>query len=147
MGFTVPELTAQSKAPLEKGVWEGRITKFQSGESSKKKTPFVQVLFAITDEDAVDTEGEPFGKRTFYGDTFYLTSAAMFRLKNFALEAGVEIPDAGEEFDSLKDYAAALTELFSGIDVDLTVEHEEYVDKDDNDRIKAVVADSGYNFG
>jgi hypothetical protein len=145
MGFKVPELTANSKAPLAEGKWEVRFVKFQSGESSVKKTPYVQAIFKVTDEDAVDTEGEPY-KRNLYADTFYLTSNAMYRLKNFATLAEVEIPEAGDEYDSLAEYAADLTEAFSGLEGVVTVVHETYENKDGEEKVKAVVAEDGYDF-
>src|SRR5688500_2083600 len=99
MGFKVPELTAQSRSPLAEGSWDMGVKSFKSGESSVKKTPFVQVVLRVV-EDAVDAEGEEY-KRDFYGDKFYLTPNAMWRLHKFASEAGVELPDAGEDFDSV----------------------------------------------
>lgn len=140
MGFKVPELTANSKAPLAEGKWEAKFVKFQSGESSVKKTPYVQAIFKVVDEDAVDTEGEPY-KRNLYADTFYLTSNAMYRLKNFAAEAEVEIPEAGDEYDSLAEYAADLTDAFAGLEGVVTTTLEDYTDKNDNERQKAVVVE------
>lgn len=144
MGFKVPELTAQSKAPLDKGTWEVRFKKFVSGESSVKKTPFVQAIFKVVDEDAVDTEGNAY-KRDFYGDTFYLTPNAMWRLKKFASDAGVEeLPSAGDEYDTLAEYATDLTEAFDGLEGTVEVDLETFTDKDDNERQKSVPV--GYNF-
>ena len=140
MGFKVPELTAQSKSPLDKGTWEAQFSKFVSGESSQKKTPYVQVVLKIVDEDAVDTEGNPY-KRNLFGDTFYLTPAAMWRLKKFASEADVEIPDAGEEYETLSEFASDLTEAFSGMDLLVVTDLEEYESKDGDTRQKAVVAE------
>lgn len=137
MGFKVPELTSNSKAPLDRGAWDMQVKTFKHGESSVKKTPFVQVVFKVVDESAVDTEGEPY-KRDFYGDTFYLTPNAMWRLKKFVSEAGVELPEAGEEYDSLADYAADLTDAFSGLEGTVEVDLETFTDKDDNERQKAV---------
>lgn len=140
MGFKVPELTANSKSPLDRGEWEVRFVKFQAGESSVKKTPYVQAIFKVVDEDAVDTEGEPF-KRNLYADTFYLTSNAMFRLKNFAAEAEVEIPHAGDEYETLAEYAADLTEAFAGLEGSVVTDLEDFTDKDDNERQKTVVVE------
>lgn len=140
MGFKVPELTANSKAPLEEGQWEMRFVKFASGESSKKKTPYVQAVWKVLDEDAVDTEGEPY-KRNFWGDTFYLTENAMWRLKNFASEAEVEIPEAGEEYDTLAEYAADLTDAFNGLEAVVTTELEAYEKNDGSEGTKAVTVE------
>lgn len=140
MGFKVPELTANSKAPLAEGEWEVKFVKFTSGESNVKKTPFVQAVFKVVDEDAVDVEGEPF-KRNLYADTFYLTPNAMFRLKNFAAAAEVEIPEAGDEYDSLAEYAADLTDAFGGLEGTAVTVLEEYTNKDGETKQKVVVAD------
>jgi hypothetical protein len=139
MGFKVPELTANSKAPLAEGDWDMKFVKFTSGESSQKKTPFVQAVFKVVDPEAVDQDGEPY-KRNFYGDTFYLTPNAMWRLKKFASEAEVEIPDAGDEYDTLAEYAADLTEAFAGTEVVVSTELEEYESKDGETKVKAVAA-------
>lgn len=143
MGFKVPELTAQSKAPLDEGLWEAKFVKFTSGESSQKKTPYVQLVLKVVDEDAVDTEGEAY-KRNLFADTFYLTPNAMWRLKKFASEAGVEIPEAGEEYDSLKEYAEDLNDAFAGLEMTVATELEEYESKDGEAKQKAVVVE--YNF-
>ncbi len=150
MGFKVPELQANSKAPLDGGKWNMAFSKFSSGESTVKKTPFVQAVFKVTDEDAVDLDGEPYGNRAFYGDTFYLTPAAMWRLKKFASEAGVDIPESGDEYDSLAEYASDLTDAFEGVEALVEVEVESYQTKTDEDGEetgrKAVVVDDGYSF-
>ena len=143
MGFKVPELQAQSKSPLDKGTWDMRFKKFVHGESSVKKTPFVQAIFKVVDEDAVDVEGNAY-KRDFYADTFYLTPNAMWRLKNFASTAEVEVPGSGEEFDSLADFAEALTDAFDGLEGTVEVDLETYEDKDGNERQKSVPV--GYSF-
>lgn len=141
MGFKVPELTAQTKAPLAAGTWDVRFVKFESGESSQKKTPYVQPVFKVVDEDAVDTEGEPF-KKSLWADKFYLTPAAMWRLKKFASEAEVgELPEAGDEYDSLAEYASDLTELFSGLEATVVTELRDWADKDENPRQSAEVTE------
>lgn len=126
MGFKVPEVTAQSKAPLAEGVWDMEFLKFTSGTSSQKKTPYVQAVFKVVDEEAVDADGEPWGKRQFFGETFYLTDKAMWRLKKFASNAGVEIPEAGDEYDTLKEYAADLTDAFEAATVTVTTIVEKF---------------------
>lgn len=132
MGFKVPELTANTKAPLAEGAWDMRFVKFTSGESSQKKTPFVQAIFKVVDSDAVNTEGEAY-KGNFYGDTYYLTEKAMWRLKKFASEAEVEIPEAGEEYDTLAEYASDLSDAFDGLEGTVSVVIEKYATKADRD--------------
>lgn len=145
MGFKVPELKANSKAPLEAGTWDMEFQKFVAGVSSQKKTPFVQAIFKVTDPEAVDTAGEPYGKRPFYGDTFYLTEPAMFRIHNFASDAGVDLGELDDEYSSVKEYAAAVTELFDGVEVAVETEIEDYEKKDGSTGYKSVVVE--YNFG
>lgn len=143
MGFKVPELTAQSKAPLDKGTWEVRFNKFFHGSNAAKDKDYVQPTFKVTDADAVDTDGEPY-KRLVYGDRFWLTSNAMWRLKNFAEELEVEIPEAGEEFDSIGEYAGALTEQFSGLEGTISTDLEDYdaeVDGETVVKTKAVITE------
>ncbi len=137
MGFKVPQLTANSKAPLAEGDWEMRFVKFTSGESTVKKTPYVQSVWKVVDAEAENTEGEPY-KGNFFGDTFYMTDNAMWRLKKFASEAELEIPEAGEEYDTLAEYAAELTDIFSGVEAVLTIVLEEYEKNDGSEGIKAV---------
>lgn len=140
MGFKVPELTANSKAPLDEGTWEMKFVKFTSGESSKRKTPYVQVVWKVVDEEAVDTEGEVY-KRNYFGDTFYLTENAMWKIKTFASEAEVEIPEAGDEYDSLAEYAADLTEAFAGVEATVTTELENYEKNDGTPGVKSVTVE------
>lgn len=140
MGFKV-DFTGDgggSKAPLAPGKYEVRLQKFVSGESSQKKTPYVQVVFTNQDEDAVDTEGESYGKRPVYGDTFYLTPKATWRLKKFASQAGVELPDGEQEFDSLAEFAAELTDAFEG-DYVVETDLEEYENSSGETKKKVVV--------
>lgn len=134
MGFKVPEVTANSKAPLAAGEWNMDFKKFTSGVSSVQKTPYVQAVFTLDpEEEAVDADGEDWGKRQFFGETFYLTDKAMWRLKKFASNAEVEIPEAGEEFDSLKEYAAALTDAFEGVSVTVNTVIEKFYSEKNGD--------------
>lgn len=148
MGVIVPEMTAGSKAPLAAGEWEVRVDKFVAGESSKKKTPYVQLVLSVLDEEAEDAEGEPYGKRKLYADTFYLTPAAMWRLKKFLVEdAGVDdgdIPSAGAEYESWGEYASALTDFVQGLEGTVVTSLETYEANDGTDKQKVVVEE--YNF-
>jgi len=147
MGFVVPDLSGSTQQPLAAGQWEVRFVKFASGESTVKKTPYVQPVWKVTDEDAVDIDGEPY-KRNLYGDSFWLSEKAAWRLKKFADSAGVELPEKDTEYDSLAEYAADLTELFEGLEGLAVTEVERYArkedDPDDEDNwtgVKAVVTE------
>lgn len=128
MGFVVPDLTGEARSPLAPGKWEAEFVKFVSGNNQVGDKEFVQPVWKVTDDDAVDTSGEPF-KRQVWADKFWLTKAAGWRLGKFAKEAGVELPATGEKFESVADYAAELTEAFAGLDgvlvTDLRVHQED----------------------
>ncbi len=119
MGFVVPDLTGTARAPLAPGNWEAAFVKFTSGTNQVGDKEYVQPVWKVTDDDAVDTSGEPF-KRQVWGDRFWLTAAAGWRLKKFAEEAGAKLPDTGEQFESVADYASELTEVFAGTEATLT---------------------------
>lgn len=121
IGFIVPEISANTNEPLANGTWAATFVKFESGLSSVKKTEFVQPVFKVTDPEAVRIDGEAF-KGQVWGDKFWLSEKAMYRIKKFMADAGADMPESGEEFDSLADYAAALTEQLQGSEVELVIE-------------------------
>ena len=131
------ELSAQSREPLDAGTWEAKLVKFDSGESSNKHTPFVQPVFKVLDEDAVRTDGETF-TGNLWGDKYWVTPAALFRLKQFMEEFGSEFPEDAE-YDTIGELAAELTETLAGTEVTVVTGREDYVDKNDEDRQKAVI--------
>ena len=139
MGFTVPEIVANNFEPLANGTWNATFVKFESDLSSVKKTPYVQPVFKMDDPEAVRIDGEPF-KGNVWGEKFWLSEKAMFRVKKFFEDAGAEMPESGEQFDTLADYAAALTEQLQGTEVRLVVEgyrvHSEDEDLEPEDQRK-----------
>lgn len=139
MGIKV-ELSAQSREPLAKGTWEVKLVKFDSGLSSNKQTPFVQPVFKVLDEDAVRIDGEKFGGN-LWGDQYWVTGAALYRLKEFTEALGGELPGEGEEFDTIAEYAQELTNEFAGTTGTVTTDLESYVDKNENDRQKAIIVE------
>lgn len=91
-----------AKAPpvLPEGTYHGLIEKFEFGESREQKTPFVKFTFKLTDfgddiaeEDRTDVD---LSKRQLSKE-FYITSDALFRLKEFI--EGLGIDHAGKSFD------------------------------------------------
>ncbi len=140
MGIKV-ELSAQSREPLAVGKWEVKLLKFDSGESSVKGTPFVQPVFKVLDADAERTDGEKF-TGNLWGDKYWVTPGALFRLKEFVAEAfGGALPGEGQEFDTIAEYAQELTDAYAGTEMVVTTGLESYVDKNDNDRSKAIIVE------
>ena len=116
-----------SKAPIAEGKWDAVVTKWVKGNSSKKETPYVQPIFKIT-EEAEDVDGNAY-KRPVYGENFYITAAAVWRLKNFVSDAGLQLSGdefEGETFDEIAEILAEeLTELFKDSDFVITTELED----------------------
>lgn len=136
MGIKV-ELSAQSREPIADGKWQVKLVKFDSGESTQKNTPFVQPVFKVLDEDAVRTDGEKF-TGNLWGDKYWVTPNALFRLKAFVEAMGGELAE-GAEYDTIGEMAQDLTNDFAGTEGVVYTSLEDYVDKDDNDRQKAVI--------
>lgn len=116
-----------SKAPIAEGTWDAVVTKWVKGNSSKKETPFVQPIFKIT-EEAEDVDGNPY-KRPVYGENFYITEKAVWRLKKFVSDSGLELSGdefEGESFDEIAEVLAEeLTELYSNTDFVINTELED----------------------
>lgn len=138
MGIKI-ELSANSREPLSPGQWQATLTKFEHGKSSVKETPFVQPVFKMTDEDAVRQDGEPF-KGNVWGDKYWVTSGALFRLKEFVDALGSELPGEGTEVEGEAEYAEMLTDALSGTDVTITTGLRPY-EKDGETRYAVEVTD------
>lgn len=129
MGFKVEYSASDSgssKALLEEGAYTATLYKFESGTSANKGTPFIRPMFNNV-QDAYDTDGNEwspkmnaFVSRDDY--TFWITPGSMWRLKRFASELGVELPEDDTEYDSLEEFAAEMLEAFEG-DYTIIVEH------------------------
>lgn len=80
------------KAPVQlpDGTYYGTIQNHEFGESSQKKTPYVQYNILVTHADeGTDTEGvEVSGKKM--NTKFYLSDEAQFMLVNFIKSFGIE---------------------------------------------------------
>lgn len=127
-----------ARGVLPEGAYVVRLTKFEHGESSVKKTPYVQPVYTLV-EDAEDSLGNSWGKRKLFGDKMYLTPNALWRLKNFASTAGVELPDDEVEYESYAEFAAELTDLFEG-DYTGEVEVDEYEKNGDTKEFNVVTS-------
>jgi hypothetical protein len=99
-----------SKKPLaanDEG-WLSKVSKLESGKSSKKGTPFVKIVWKVLDEDAVNVDGEAF-KGSIW-DTYYLVPTALWRLKKTLSAFGIEVGDEVEDFDSEAEFADYLSQ-------------------------------------
>lgn len=89
---------AERPKPLPVGTYHMLIGTHRFGESTKKKTPYVEfsMTFVGAGKDvdlealAAVEEQKPLKEREL-GATFYLTDSAMYRLKEFLIELGLEI--------------------------------------------------------
>jgi hypothetical protein len=78
----------EAPKPIPTGFYRVMNTKFEMGESAKKKTPYVQFEVSLisaeaeVDEDELEAAGGTEGKTL--RQTFYLTPDSMFRVKEFA---------------------------------------------------------------
>jgi len=95
---------AERPKPIPVGTYSMLIGAHKFGESSKKKTPFVEFELSFIEAGAdVDREAlaeveaqKPLSERQ-HSATFYLTENAMFMLKEFLETVGLEI-GAGRTF-------------------------------------------------
>lgn len=125
--------SSNSRNPLKEGEWEAVVKEVKSGETKVKGTPYVEFVYQVTDEDAVDTEGNRYKGRVW--DKYFVTETATWRLKKLVSALGGELPDDDAEVD-LADLAEDLAEQFVGNDVKVKTslrEHDEkqYVDVDE----------------
>lgn len=89
------------------GTYHGLIAGYDFGRSTQKKTPYVRFAFTglqpgedIDPASCVDSDGEPIDFSKWKPSTdFYITSDAMYRLKEF-LEA-LGIPGTGREIKEM----------------------------------------------
>lgn len=97
-----------SRAPLDAGKWEVVLTEVKTGESSQKKTPFVELTWTVTDADAVKTDGASATKSRLW-DTYYLSEKAFYRIQKVASALGVDLnlPTEGEADVTAEDLAEA----------------------------------------
>lgn len=94
--------SAERPKPLPSGTYRLEITGHEFGTSSQKGTPFVQFNFKVVEPgEDVDPEDlddvKEWQKRTLQ-DKFYLTEAAMYRLREF-MEKRLGLDCTGRTFD------------------------------------------------
>lgn len=88
--------------PLPAGTYYGIIKEYKFDESQEKKTPFIRFSIQLTgagdDVYVEEVASIDWSKKQLRKD-FYLTEAALFRLKKFLESLGIDT--VGKSFDSL----------------------------------------------
>lgn len=93
--------------PVPVGHYLMNYVRQEAGESSKKKTPYIEMHFTIAgpdenfgdvDMEEVKTTSENWNKKE-YKYTFYLTEASLFMFKEFFEFAGIDT--IGKNFEEL----------------------------------------------
>ena len=110
-----PVTSAERPKPKAPGGYFGVVAKYELGESSQKKTPYVRYhLNQVSPGPEVDQEmntqnGIDLSKYTPYFD-YYLTDSAIFRLREFLESCG--IPVDGRTFNETIPEAVGKPVLF-----------------------------------
>jgi len=91
--LTKPVDTIERPPVLPAGHYFGSVAKYEFGESSQKKTPYLRVHVQLHSPDAdIDPESIAkidLSKRTLRSD-FFLTEDALYRLKDFLISCEVK---------------------------------------------------------
>lgn len=124
-----------SKAPLDAGTWEVVLAEVNTGESSQKKTPYVELVWKVTDEDAVKTDGAS-AKNSRVWDTYYMSEKALWRVQKVASALGVELdfPETGEV--DVSEVQSVVAEAFRdavGDSANVVTELRDYTNKNGED--------------
>ena len=105
--------------PLPVGTYEMLIGTHKFGESEKKKTPFVEfALSFVSPGVGVDLDAlkeveiqKPLSERTEQ-QRFYMTDGAMYRLKEFLEELGLEIGSGRTYQDVIPETRGQLVDVY-----------------------------------
>jgi len=94
----MPATDVERPKPLPEGTYFGIIQgMYETGESSKKKTPFVRFTYAVQSvgEDVSEDDIKAFGDEGVIGktvkDTYYTTPDALFRLIDMLENADIDL--------------------------------------------------------
>jgi hypothetical protein len=83
----------KAPSPLPEGTYHGNIDRYEFGESQNKKTPYIRYTVKLhsSGEDVAqeDLEGIELSSRKLTQD-FYLTTDALYRLKDFIASLGIQ---------------------------------------------------------
>lgn len=120
---TVEGPAKPSRVPLEEGTWLAETSKFSFVEANSGNVG-IEVVFKITDDEAVNEEGEPFKGRVW--DTFWFSEKSLKMTKGKLQGLGVDVDSVVvTSDDDLKDFVRDLKDDFTGVEVKLVTEVEE----------------------
>jgi hypothetical protein len=112
-----------SRVPLAEGTWLAEATKFSFVEANSGNVG-IEVVYKVTDDEAVNTDGEPFKGRVW--DTLWFSDKSLKMTKGKLQALGVDVDSTIiESDDDLKDFVADLKDNFIGTEVKLVTEVEE----------------------
>lgn len=112
-----------SRVPLAEGTWLAEVTKFSFVEANSGNVG-IEVIYKVTDDEAVNTDGEPFKGRVW--DTLWFSDKSLKMTKGKLQALGVDVNSTViESDDDLKDFVADLKDNFVGAEVKIVTEVEE----------------------
>jgi hypothetical protein len=104
--------------------WEAEVVDVSYGVSSQKKSPYIEVVYKVTDENAVDIDGEPFKGKVW--DKIWFSSKAAGIAKSKLETLGYDTSELHvRNEDDIKDLAADLKAERLGTPVGLVTYNEE----------------------
>jgi hypothetical protein len=120
---TVEGPARPSRVPLAEGTWLAEVTKFSFVEANSGNVG-IEVVYKITDDEAVNTDEEPFKGRVW--DTMWFSDKALKMTKGKLQALGVDVNSVTiTSDDDLKEFVRDLKDDFTGAEVKLVTEVEE----------------------
>jgi hypothetical protein len=120
---TVEGPAKPSRVPLSEGTWLAEVTKFSFVEANSGNVG-IEVVYKVTDDEATNTDGEPFKGRVW--DTMWFSDKSLKMTKGKLQALGVDVDSVViTSDDELKDFVRDLKDDFTGAEVKLVTEVEE----------------------
>lgn len=112
-----------SRVPLAEGTWLAETSKFSFVEANSGNVG-IEIVFKVTDDDAVNEDGEPFKGRVW--DTMWFSDKSLKMTKGKLQSLGVDVDSVVvTSDDDLKDFVRDLKDDFMGVEVKIVTEIEE----------------------
>lgn len=122
----------QGKKPhYPEGDYLAKVVKHEKGKSSKKKTPYLKVTFKLLEGGSDKITKKTKGK--LISDEFYLSDAALWRVRNLVEACGVKVKS-----DEVK---IPLKKLLNA-ELGITLEDDIFEDDDGNEKVSSAVTDT-----
>jgi hypothetical protein len=120
---TVEGPAKPSRVPLAEGTWLAEAAKFSFVEANSGNVG-IEVVYKVTDDEAVNEDGEPFKGRVW--DTMWFSEKSLKMTKGKLQGLGVDVDSVVVTSDEdLKDFVADLKDNFVGAEVKVVTEVEE----------------------